>query len=706
MRMKKLFSFIIALVLIVGTVNAAFIATAQQCPWTLYVDGQPYSTSASYYVSGQLKYYSGTVYLNGFTGKTIEAIPGGNYGDDDAPVLNIDVAGNCALTGDILDDGTYGALYAEPRQGGSGEDSKIYITSSKEEEGTLNITKRDYSFSQSSSEPKAYNAVRADKVVLGGSLNLNITTELYGVGTETTPKEVSGIYAGSLISISNTGINNINVSVGTATIPRPSGIVSEYFSYAKVYGIASINSTGIRIGGASGYTYIDISKTNSKVSGSCCAKSNNGIALADSRYALYLKAGKNSVFDSKISNLVNLDQFSIADENMNYTAYIPNLQTYNSTLSEIKPEKVITNTFYKIGDDAPAGDTYFSEKAECYTQKSVEKVTSLESNSTMSFSKFEDGSFYRYVYKFVPKPGYWCSSENNLNLDAATVKNLCGLSVLPGKAQYVKVDQVSAYVLRYNYTAPKITPSLSDLAIDATQPASFSVTTNGNDSDYKYQWHSVQGSTDNVLSGDSAQSKTLIIYPPTCQFNGTKYYCEVSNDYGTVKTAQATLTVKHVRNGDYVSGKENHSYTCYCGEVIEENHTVVVDKAVSATCTKTGLTEGKHCSVCNAVLVAQEVVAAKGHTEVVDKAVAATCTKTGKTAGKHCSVCGEILVAQTTVPATGKHTYKTTTNKATTSKDGKVVTACKVCGKVSKTVTIYKASSVKLSKTSYTYNGK
>ncbi|MGN0443690.1 MAG: cohesin domain-containing protein, partial [Acutalibacteraceae bacterium] len=28
-------------------------------------------------------------------------------------------------------------------------------------------------------------------------------------------------------------------------------------------------------------------------------------------------------------------------------------------------------------------------------------------------------------------------------------------------------------------------------------------------------------------------------------------------------------------------------------------HTVVVDKAVSATCTKTGLTEGKHCSVCN-----------------------------------------------------------------------------------------------------------
>ena len=68
-------------------------------------------------------------------------------------------------------------------------------------------------------------------------------------------------------------------------------------------------------------------------------------------------------------------------------------------------------------------------------------------------------------------------------------------------------------------------------------------------------------------------------------------------------------------------------------------HTEVIDKAVAATCTKTGLTEGKHCSVCNAVIKAQEVVPAKGH-KYVDTVVKPTYTAKGYTLHK-CSVCGE-----------------------------------------------------------------
>ena len=88
-------------------------------------------------------------------------------------------------------------------------------------------------------------------------------------------------------------------------------------------------------------------------------------------------------------------------------------------------------------------------------------------------------------------------------------------------------------------------------------------------------------------------------------------------------------------------------------EIAALGHTEVIDEAVEATCTTKGKTQGKHCSVCNEVLVAQEETPALGHTEVIDEAVEATCTTKGKTQGKHCSVCNEVLVAQEETPALG-----------------------------------------------------
>ena len=108
-----------------------------------------------------------------------------------------------------------------------------------------------------------------------------------------------------------------------------------------------------------------------------------------------------------------------------------------------------------------------------------------------------------------------------------------------------------------------------------------------------------------------------------------------------------------------------------------EAHTAVADTAVPATCTKSGLTEGSHCSVCNKVLVAQETVAAKGHTEVVDAGFAPTCTEFGITNGKHCSVCNIVVVAQDTIPALGhefvNYVYN---NDATTEADGTETAVC------------------------------
>ena len=83
----------------------------------------------------------------------------------------------------------------------------------------------------------------------------------------------------------------------------------------------------------------------------------------------------------------------------------------------------------------------------------------------------------------------------------------------------------------------------------------------------------------------------------------------------------------------------------------------------AATCTETGLTEGKKCSVCGETLKAQEVIEKAAHTEEIIPAVAPTYTETGLTEGKKCSVCGEILKAQEVVEKlepTAKPTVKPT----------------------------------------------
>ena len=67
------------------------------------------------------------------------------------------------------------------------------------------------------------------------------------------------------------------------------------------------------------------------------------------------------------------------------------------------------------------------------------------------------------------------------------------------------------------------------------------------------------------------------------------------------------------------------------------------------------------------------------HTIVTDAAVAPTCTETGKTEGKHCSVCGEVITAQTTVAALG-HDWSNdwvVTKPATTITEGKKECTCK-----------------------------
>ncbi len=129
------------------------------------------------------------------------------------------------------------------------------------------------------------------------------------------------------------------------------------------------------------------------------------------------------------------------------------------------------------------------------------------------------------------------------------------------------------------------------------------------------------------------------------------------------------------------------TYVCKeCGQTKDETisslggHIEVVDQATSATCTKDGYTEGKHCSRCNQVIVAQTVIPATGHNEVVLEAVAPQCEYGGYTEGKRCTVCNTDTVPQERISSTG-HTEETVEGYAATCylkglNDGKRCTVC------------------------------
>ena len=170
----------------------------------------------------------------------------------------------------------------------------------------------------------------------------------------------------------------------------------------------------------------------------------------------------------------------------------------------------------------------------------------------------------------------------------------------------------------------------------------------------------------------------------TCTEDGNTAYwhCSVCNKYfsdengtteialdDTVVKAHHTMTKTDAKEPTCTAEGNNAYYTCsVCDKVFKDEagtqpttveaetlkkkaHTPVVDAAVAATCEKTGLTEGSHCSVCNEVLVAQKVVDKIPHTIVVDAAVEPTYSSTGLTEGKHCSVCNEVIEKQTVIPA-------------------------------------------------------
>ena len=142
-----------------------------------------------------------------------------------------------------------------------------------------------------------------------------------------------------------------------------------------------------------------------------------------------------------------------------------------------------------------------------------------------------------------------------------------------------------------------------------------------------------------------------------CDVYGHEY-----GDYGPHTGGTATCTAKAVCT---VCGQEY-------GEPLGHSWAWVTDE--EPTCTEAGQ-KHEECSVCSAKRSEGTEIPAKGHTVVTDKGKAATCTKAGLTAGKHCSVCGQVLKKQKKVAAKG-HLYQSWEP----AEEGKHQSSCARCG--------------------------
>ena len=192
-----------------------------------------------------------------------------------------------------------------------------------------------------------------------------------------------------------------------------------------------------------------------------------------------------------------------------------------------------------------------------------------------------------------------------------------------------------------------------------------------------------QKETETVESVSKVTQKKSCTLPEITVYTATFANKAFTTQTKDIKTAEAG----HTWNDDYTvdtpaTCTAKGSKSIHCKNCDEVKDSTAIDAlghdftgkwkvTKKATCTEQGTKERK-CSRCDAVET--ETIPATGHTEVEDAAVAATCTTAGKTAGSHCSVCNAVIKAQEEILAAG-HSWSEWISDGKKEKS-----TCSVCG--------------------------
>lgn len=259
--------------------------------------------------------------------------------------------------------------------------------------------------------------------------------------------------------------------------------------------------------------------------------------------------------------------------------------------------------------DAHSGTTYFTGWGPTTSNPSVANGMNNYINGNGKYSPpivhfttgYASGSHYVILIGKV-------SSSSYLVLDPAS-NNTWTLST--SDAKYKSINQVFQYYNPNNSSPSGSHTHIYDVHYEADHPHRDYKKCSCGDWYYTgtthdtYNWH---------YEGDHPHRAYKTCWCGDWHYTGETVYvsscstCKHSHSYSSKVTKQATCTSTGIKTFTCSCGK---SYTESIAKTSHNSNTKI--PAVAPTCRETGLTEGKKCSVCGTITVAQQTVAVKSH---------------------------------------------------------------------------------------------
>ncbi len=463
---------------------------------------------------------------------------------------------------------------------------------------------------------------------------------------------------------------------------------------------------GVTLSTASSDYYNNPTKYGTKITGDSNAQLGD-IVVWSGHVGIYIGNGKvinalnpsKGVCETKISEYIN------SSGTMNPSHFYIRVKGIGSSSSSSTSTPTITNPSVTVN---AISDLTTNSVRINFTAKNPSKVTiktigvQVRKKGTSDWKTKQEAMNSSYT-NAASVPMWWTvgsGKELNMSLTSGTTYEYRAYVVYNSKNYYSSTSTFTTKgTAPQTVTNPSVTVNaISDLTTNsvrinftAKNPSKVTIKTIGvqvrkkGTSDWKTKQEAMNSSYTNAASvpmwwtvGSGKELNMSLTSGTTYEYRAYVVY-NSKNYYSSTSTFTTKGTAPHTHNYNYITVTTQATcteggyteYRCSCGDSYigkytnAMGHTVVADKAVTATCTTAGKTAGSHCSVCNAVITAQKAVLATGHSYDSGKVTKQpTATATGvKT--YTCTICGATKTE--TIPVTR---LQTPTAKAVVNANG------------------------------------